>query len=143
MDRKHFIVFFFVLIFLGFVGVVYGVDQLKMTNTGSKNGSYKELRSQAQKARKAYPELFQYLEERELAIQNSLLALNSKKPNPNAWPIGKIPVLPWIELMAPQSEGQCQQILQRTDLSTDFKERLYQICKRGIYRTNPSFTWSR
>ncbi len=144
MDGKQLISIFLSFYFVGVMGIAFGADQFVNTPRIGKRDIHRLLRSQAQQARKTYPQLFDYLEKRDKTLQDAIVSLSKQIPDPSRLPTTNIRLVPpVIEKLAPQSEAQCSQIRTRTFLSEKIRERAYWLCRNVIYAKNPEFKLGR
>ena len=104
----------------------------------SPNREYKELKRQAQRVRKEYPELFDHLARRDAATTELVEAFVRAIPNPEHLPELQIPFMDIvIEIMPPSDD--CPVCHPDADdgslflLSEDLRARLCHICHTGIY----------
>ena len=100
------------------------------------------LKKQAKMARRQYPELFSFLEQRDAAIQKTLFEIADRIPNPETLPEIKIPESPVDEIVRPRSEAECRQNRDQAGLFSILPDRkkaqLHWYCVNGIYIRNTS-----
>ena len=102
-----------------------------------RNKRLMNLKEQAQKASDEYPELIDFLAERDSVIEKALFKLAAQIPNPDELPKIDLPSLGFEELWAPGSHTKCKKILEKDstdfDLSNAKRYTIYWFCRNGIY----------
>lgn len=97
------------------------------------------LSEQAQRLRETMPELYEFLLEKDRAVENAFRLLAAAIPDPDLVPDISIPFDGLVkELLKPGSEDKCKHWLEDDPdailpLPLEFRERMYRICRSGVY----------
>lgn len=119
--------------------------------SGSQGDRLQKLGEQVKRMKSEFPELYSFMEDREVVLRDAILQMAAHVPDPEKLPTFKFPDIGVEEVIAAESHEKCKHLLDQNpypwlnltdrerELFRKINSRHYGICLNGVRQRKTSF----